>query len=368
MRIRAAVAEEKSGPFLMQELDLADPRPSELLVRVIATGICQTDVHVRDQNYPVPLPAVFGHEGAGVVERVGEGVRGIAPGDRVVLSYPSCGLCRTCRTGHNPYCEHGYDLCFGGSRLDGSTALRRRGSEAVHGHFFAQSSFASYALADVSNIVKVDADLPLELLGPLGCGFQTGAGAVLVALKVRSGASLAVFGVGAVGLAAVMAARIAGARAIIAVDVHAERLSLATELGATHAINARDGNLAEQISSIVPQGLDHVIETSARPEMLSLALKAVAPLGTAALVGGAPAGAEASLDMNALLNGRSVRGIVQGDAVPQVFIPELIAHYRAGRFPFDRLVRFYEFDEINQAIADMNSGSTIKPVLRIGTV
>lgn len=368
MRIRAAVVERKEGPFLIQDLELAGPQPSELVVRIVATGICQTDVHVRNQDYPVPLPLVLGHEGAGVVERVGDGVRGIAPGDRVVLSYPSCGLCRACRTGHNPYCEHGYHLCFGGARLDGSTALGRPGGEAVHGHFFGQSSFASHVLADTSNVVKVDDDLPLELLGPLGCGFQTGAGAVLVALNVRPGASLAVFGTGAVGLAAVMAARIAGADPIIAVDVHSGRLSLAVDLGATHAVNVRDSGVAEQIKGIVRQGLDHVIESSARPEMLGLALKVLAPLGTAALVGGAPAGAEASLDMNALLNGRSVRGVVQGDAVPQVFIPELIGHYRSGRFPFDRLVRFYDFDEINQAVEDTKGGDTIKAVLRIGSI
>ncbi len=210
MQVRAAVVSEPSGAFEIAELTLADPRPYEVLVRVVATGICQTDLNVRDQRYPVPLPAAFGHEGAGVIERVGAGVRGLVPGDRVVLSYPSCGTCSACRTGHNPYCEHGEALCFAGARLDGSTALARPDGAPVHGHFFAQSSFATHALADASNVVKVDDDLPLERLGPLGCGFQTGAGAVLNAQGFRPGASVAVFGAGAVGLEALMAGVITG--------------------------------------------------------------------------------------------------------------------------------------------------------------
>jgi aryl-alcohol dehydrogenase len=371
MLVHAAVVEEKSGPFVFRELTLEAPRPNEVLVRIVAAGICQTDVHVRNQEYPVPLPLVLGHEGAGVVESIGAGVKGVAVGDHVVLSYPSCGECRYCRGGHNAYCEHAFEICFGGSRLDGSNALRWPEGAAqkgtIHGHFFGQSSFATYAVADASNVVKVPSDLPLDLLAPLGCGIQTGAGAVFNSLKVRPGSSIAVFGTGSVGLAAVMAARVAGAAVIIAVDVNPRRLALARELGATHAINGRDGDTAEQIKRITRIGADHVLEITARPEMLKLAAEVLAPLGTAALVGGAPAGTQASVDMNTLLNGRTVRGIIQGDAVPQVFIPTLIQMYKAGVFPFDRLVRFYDFEFINRAIEDAQNGQSIKPVLRIGT-
>ena len=366
MQVRAAVVSKPSGPFEITELTLGEPRQSEVLVRMVATGICQTDLSVRDQHTPVPLPVVLGHEGAGVVERVGTGVRGLVPGDRVVLSYPSCGTCPACRTGHNPYCEHGVALCFGGARLDGSSALARPDGAPVHGHFFAQSSFATHALADASNVVKVGDDVPLERLGPLGCGFQTGAGAVLNAPGVRPGTSLAVFGAGAVGLAAVMAGVIADAGPIVTVDVNPARLALARELGATDAVPANGDGLAERLGTLAPGGFAHVVDTTARPEMLALALRVLAPLGTAALVGGAPAGAEASLDMTALLNGRMVRGVIQGDAVPQLFIPELIRHHRAGRFPFDRLIRFYDFAAINQAVEDIRAGTTIKAVLRIG--
>lgn len=362
MQIRAAVVEEKSGPFVLRDLELDDPRPDEVLIRIVATGVCQTDAHVRDQAYPVPLPVVLGHEGAGVVAKVGSEVTSVAPGDHVALSYQSCGHCDYCIEGHGPYCVHGFELCFGGARLDGTNALH----DGVHGHFFGQSSFATYAIATERNVVKVPTDVPLELMGPLGCGMQTGAGAVLNTLKVPVGASIAIFGTGGVGLAAIMAARVAGASIIIAVDISDERLTLASDLGATHTINGRSEDTRERIMAITGAGVDYVLEITAQPQMLKLAVDVLALMGTAALIGGAPAGTEAPVDMNQLLNGRSVRGIVQGDATPQVFIPKLIELYRAGKFPFDRLVRFYEFEDINEAFADAKSGRTIKPILRIG--
>jgi aryl-alcohol dehydrogenase len=254
-------------------------------------------------------------------------------------------------------------------RLDGSNALHRHSAvgeeQTVHGHFFAQSSFATYSLALESNVVKVPDDVPLELLGPLGCGFQTGAGAVFNSLRVDVSSSIAVFGVGAVGLAAVMAARVAGASRIIAVDINDEHLQLAKELGATTTLNSKREPSAETIKSIEPLGLDYVLELTARPEMLNLAVDVLAPRGTAALVGGAPAGTEASIDMSLLLNGRTLRGIIQGDSVPRLFIPKLIELYRSGRFPIDKLIRFYDFAQINEAIEDMKRGRTIKAVLKV---
>lgn len=372
MRIRAAVIEEKSGPFIFRDLELDDPRPTEVLVKVSAVGICQTDIHVRNQEYPVPLPLVLGHEGAGIVEKVGTGVKGLEVGDHVVLSYPSCQECRYCRSGHNAYCEHAFEICFGGSRLDGSNALHWPKDEShdasMHGHFFGQSSFATHAIADQSNVVKVPNDLPLELLAPLGCGFQTGAGAVFNSLQVRPGSHVAVFGAGAVGLAAIMAARIAGAASIIAVDINPSRLAIAQELGATHVINGRDGDSADRITEITRIGADYVLEITARPEMLKLAVDVLAPLGTAALIGGAPAGAQAPIDMNVLLNGRMARGIIQGDAVPQIFIPKLIELYRAGKFPIDRLIRFFDFQQINEAVEETRKGDTVKAVLRVASL
>jgi aryl-alcohol dehydrogenase len=211
-----------------------------VLVRVVATGVCHTDIIIRDQYYPSPLPAVLGHEGSGVVEAVGSDVAGVAVGDHVVMSFMSCGTCRPCQSGHPGHCGSFFELNFGGGRADGSSASCDAHGHALHDHFFGQSSFGTYAIAHERNVVKVDKDAPLELLGPLGCGIQTGAGAVLSALAVKPGSSFAAFGSGAVGLSAVMAARVAGATTIIAVDVTPSRLALALELGATHAVNSRE--------------------------------------------------------------------------------------------------------------------------------
>ncbi|WP_405986061.1 NAD(P)-dependent alcohol dehydrogenase [Streptomyces sp. NBC_00872] len=365
--VRAAVVREKGGPFVFEDLVLDTRlRPDEVLVKVVAAGVCQTDIHVRDQHLPTPLPAVLGHEGAGIVERVGDGVTTVAPGDRVVMSYQACGHCTPCLNGDPAYCARSFPLNFGGSRPDGSNALSGTGGEEIHGHFFGQSSFATHSLATERNVVKVADDVPLELLAPLGCGLQTGAGAVLNSLKVPAGASVVVIGTGTVGLAAVMAAAVAGASPVIAVDIVPERLTLARELGATHTVDGREEDVAGRIAEITGGGADYVLEITARPEMLTLAVDALAPLGTAALIGGAPAGAHASVNMNALLGGRTVRGIAQGDSIPQLFIPRLIELYKAGRFPFDRLVTLRGFDEINEAVTDTRTGAVIKPVLRIG--
>jgi aryl-alcohol dehydrogenase len=266
-----------------------------------------------------------------------------------------------------------FPLAFGGSRLDGSSALSRsvpgRSPETVHGHFFAQSSFATYAIATERNIVKVPDSLPLELMAPLGCGLQTGAGAIFNSLEVPAGASVAIFGTGTVGLAAVMAARVVGAARIIAVDVNDARLDLAGSLGATHVINGEKEDVRKRITDITGLGVDYLLEITALPRMLKLALDVLASRGVAALIGGAPAGTEAAIDMNRLLNGgRTLRGVIQGDSVPQLFLPKLVELYQAGRFPFDRLVRYYDFEDINRAFDDTRSGKTIKPVLRIGTV
>jgi aryl-alcohol dehydrogenase len=357
----AAVVDEKGGPFRIRTVNVTAPRPDEVLVRIVATGVCQTDAHSRSQNYPVPLPVILGHEGAGIVESVGSEVRDIAPGDHVALSFPSCGRCRSCRAGAPANCEQGFELSFGAARLDGSNAYAGSG---VHGHFFGQSSFAHFALANERNTVLIPDDIPLTLAGPLGCGMQTGAGAVLNSLHVGAGQSIAVFGTGAVGLAAVMAAKAVGATTIAAVDVNDARLTLAEELGATHLVNGRQQDVGDRLRKIRPGGFDHVLEITAIPAMLALAVEVLGPMGIAALIGGAPAGTTAPIDMNTLLNGgRVLRGIAQGDSVPQTFIPTLVDLYRSGRFPFDRLVRTYEFTDINKAFDATARGDVIKPVL-----
>jgi len=348
--IRAAVLRPPGGALKIERLKLEPPREDEVLVRLAASGICRTDIDFCES---ASSPVVLGHEGAGVVERVGQHVKSVKPGDHVVLSYQSCGLCPACRHGHPVDCKQFWQANFGFARLDGSNAYQ----DGVRGHFFGQSSFATHTLATQRNLVKVPKSLPLALLAPLGCGLQTGAGTVLNSLAVTAGSSLAVFGSGAVGLAAVMAARIARARTIIAVDLVPRRLKLALGLGATHSVNNGNTNLAEGIASITGGGVDYIVETSGA--LCSEAADLLNPRGTAALLTGASGPGR-------LPDGRRVISVIQGDAVPQHFIPELIELYQAGHFPFDRLVKFYRFSEINLAMADAKRGDTVKPVLRMG--
>ncbi len=354
-QIQAAVLRRRGGPLKIESLELEGPRDDEVLVRMVASGICRTDIDFCDEWEEAGNPVVLGHEGAGVVERVGKGVRGVQRGEHVVLSYQSCGHCRPCRMGRPTDCDHFYEVNFGFQRMDGSNALQRSG---VRGHFFGQSSFATHALATERNLVKVPKDLPLEILAPLGCGLQTGAGTVMNSLAVSQGASIAIFGTGSVGLAAVMAARIVGAGPIIGVDINPMRLELALELGATHAIDSGHEDVASRITHITGRGVDYVLEITGDPQMHQLAMDVLNPHGTVALFAGGSGG-------ESLPEGRKTLGIIEGGSVPQRFIPKLIALYQGGQFPFDRLVKFYDFSRINEAMADAKRGDTIKPVLRI---
>jgi aryl-alcohol dehydrogenase len=354
-KIQAAVLRKKGGPLKIESLEMEGPRDDEVLVRLVASGICHTDIDFVDNWDEADNAVVLGHEGAGVVERVGKKVKRVRRGDHVVLSFQSCGHCRQCRSGRPAHCTHLYEANFGFQRLDGSNALKR---SSVHGHFFGQSSFATHSLATERNLVKVSKGLPLEVLSPLGCGLQTGAGTVMNSLKVPEGASIAVFGTGAVGLAAVMAARLIGAHPIIGVDIKPWRLKLGLKLGLTHTIDNRRQDVAARIADITGRGVDYVVETTGIPKMHQLAIDVLNPHGVVALLTG-----ETGTD--ALPEGRKTLGIIAGDAVPQHFIPNLIKLHQTGQFPFDRLIRFYDFSHINQAISDAKRGDTIKPVLRI---
>ncbi len=364
--IKAAVVRDKGGPFKIETLTLEEPRRDEVLVKIVASGMCHTDMVARDKVYDVPHPIVLGHEGAGVVEAVGEDVKEVAPGDAVVLSYLPCGHCNPCLLGKPFYCVNTYALSFGGARLDGSTTTRDADGKPVHDHFFGQSSFGTFALANEGNVVKIPKDAPLELLGPLGCGIQTGAGAVMNALRVGPGTSFVVFGAGAVGLSAVMAARAVGATTIIAADVVPSRLETAKELGATHVVNSREQDPVAAVKEITGGGADFSLEASGRPEVLRQAIESIGVTGTCGIVGAAALRAEASFDINdVMIPGKTIRGILQGESVPKIFIPRLVELHAQGRFPFDKLVKFYDLEQINQAAKDSEKGGTIKPVIRM---
>lgn len=363
MQVTAALATAPKTPFELVELDLDEPRPDEVRVKLVATGVCHTDAIVRDQVYPTPLPAVLGHEGAGIVEAVGSLVTSVVPGDSVVLSANSCGVCDQCLTGRPAYCADFFGRNFSGTRPDGSTALAN--GEEVSSHFFGQSSFATHVNVAVRSVVKVDNDLPLELLGPLGCGLQTGAGAVINSLEVRPGSSIAVFGTGAVGCAALMAAAAVGATTIVAVDIIDSRLTTATELGATHTINSRTTDVAAEIERITAgRGLDYTLDTTGIPAVLRQAAEILGTGGTVALVGAPAPGTEVSFEVGgSLLKGWHFRTIIEGDSVPQVFIPQLIRLWQQGKFPIEKLTKTFPFAEINEAFEASACGDVIKPVL-----
>jgi aryl-alcohol dehydrogenase len=364
-KVKAAVLHKTNGPFVIEELTLEPPRAGEILVRIVATGMCHTDAAVRGGDLPVALPAVLGHEGAGVVEATGAGVTKVAAGDHVVVTVDSCGLCSSCLSGRPSICDLIFPLNFGGSRLDGSHALHSS-KATLTDRFFGQSSFATRALAHERNVVKVRKDVPLELLGPLACGIQTGAGSVLRALRVAAGESFVVFGSGAVGLSAVMAARVCGAATIVAVDVLQSRLDLARELGATHLINGKTDDAVAKIREITGVGIHHALDTTGRVDVIRDAIEALRPGGVCGVLGASAPDAVLSFPIGPFMSqSKSVRGIIEGDVVPDVFIPQLIELYRQGRFPFDKLVRFYPLDDINQAMEDSERGVTVKPVIRM---
>ncbi len=364
MTVTAAVAREAGAPLTIEELDLDELRPNEVLVRLVATGVCHTDAIVRDQVYPTPLPAVLGHEGAGVVEKVGSSVTTVEPGDHVLLAAAYCGVCDRCRAGQMAYCENLFAADFGGRRTDGTTALSKDG-EVISSHFFGQSSFATYANVVQESVVKIPKDVPLEIVAPLGCGIQTGAGAVINELKPILNSTLVVLGTGAVGAGAIMAGRVAGCSRVIAVDIHPSRLELAKELGATDTVNTKDVDLTEEIMRLTDgKGADYVIDTTARPQLLRQAADALGNRGTLALVGAAAPGTEVSFEIGlSLVKGWTFKTIVQGSSVPQVFIPKLIELWREGRFPMDKLMKNYALADINKGFEDSASGVTVKPVI-----
>lgn len=364
MKVKAAVVFETSGIFSIEELELCEPNDDEVLVRIVATGICHTDLEARDGHLPIPPPpSVFGHEGSGVVEKVGSRVAKVKPGDHVVMTWDCCGTCSSCRSGHDPYCLNFFLHNFNGARPDGSTTLRK-GDAPIHGSYFNQSSFADFALANERNVVKVPKDVPLEILGPLGCGVQTGVGAVVNTLHPGPGSSIAIFGAGNVGLNAILGAVVCGCTTIIAVARRAESLKKAKEFGATHTVNNTEVDPVEAIREITGGGADFSLECAGNPKVLRQAVDCLPRCGVCGILGVVAPGTEVSLDMDLLMNGRTVKGIVEGDAVPDLFIPKLIELHRQGRLPFDRLISFYPFDEINRAVEDMENRKVIKPVLR----
>ena len=362
---KAAVLDACHAAFRIDEIEIDEPRRGEVLVRMVATGVCHTDGLAQHGDLPFPTPGVLGHEGAGVVAAVGEGVDSVREGDHVVIGWPWCGECRNCLEGQPRYCLELGALVAGGCRGDGTTALRCADGSELHSHFFGQSSFATHSIVSASSLVVVPPEAPLELLGPLACGIGTGAGAVLNALRPGVGSSIVVFGVGSVGLAAVMASCCTGATTIVAVDRHAHRLELARELGATETIDVNETDPVEAVKEICSGAADFSLECTGVIPVLRQAADVVGMRGTCGIVGGAPANAEFTLDHLTTLWGKRVVGILGGEGRSTSLIPALIELQAQGRFPYERLVTTFPLDEINEALAASYAGDVLKPVLTL---
>lgn len=360
MEITAAVAREAHGAFTLERVTLESPREDEVLVEIRGVGVCHTDIAARDGIFGLPHPMVLGHEGSGVVTEVGSAVTKVAPGDHVAITFNFCGACATCQSGDPAYCPQFPALNYGGARADGSSPLG-----SMTGNFFGQSSFASHALANERNVVKVADDVPLELVGPLGCGIQTGAGAIMRSLACEPGSSLLVLGSGPVGFAAVMAAVVQGCEHILVSEPHAQRRELAETLGATHTLDPAAGELPGQVRAIVPDGVDYAFDTTGHPAVLAAVMECMAPKGSVGLVG-VPADFAMPVPLNliqSMVLGLTVRGITEGDSDPDEFIPQLLDLHREGRFAFDRMITTFPFSEINEAIEAQHRGDAIKVVL-----
>ena len=358
MKIKAAVTYAPGAPFQIEEVELAPPQKHEILVKITACGVCHTDDAARNQVIPVPLPAVLGHEGCGIVEAVGPEVSEFQVGDKVGISFGFCGHCHNCMTAHQHACENFNAINFGGVQADGTTRLSLPDGTPL-ATFFGQSSFATHVVVSEASAVKVQYDdIELALVGPMGCGIQTGAGAVLNRLRPEFGSSIAVFGCGTVGMSAIMAAKIAGCEKIIAVG--------GKELGATHTINRKevDDIVGTIRNEITDGGVNYAIDTSGVPDFVKKALAACRFMGTAVVLG---ATGDVTFNIQAELMGdaKSLIGIVEGDSIPKLFIPKLLDYYKKGVFPFDKLIRFYPFEQINEAFEASHSGECIKAVLKM---
>ncbi len=364
MKVTAAVTRAIGGDFVLEELDLQEPGLGQVRIKVHSCGVCHTDEAVRQGFIPSPMPIVLGHEASGVVEAVGAGVTDFAVGDHVGASFASCGQCENCLEGHPYGCENFNELNFGGTTNNGSTVLSQKGSTVYS--FFGQAGFATYAIVDTRNIFKAPKDVDLGLIGPLGCGIQTGAGAVLNRLKPKAASSIAIFGCGTVGLSAVMAAKIAGCTTIIAVDVNPAKLTLALELGATHTVNVLEvEDSAKAIKDITKatlsqNGVHYSIDTTGRGDSVRKAINATKFRGVTVVLG---ATGDLTFNVQEELMGeaKSLLGVVEGDSVPQVFIPALLRYYKSGQFPIDKLVTYYEFKDIQKAFTDAHKN--VKSVL-----
>lgn len=365
MKSRAAVLFEPGKRLEVCEVDVQAPGPGEVRIQVAAAGICHTDLSVMNGSLQAPLPAILGHEGAGIVSDVGEGVTSVSAGDHVIpLWRLSCGACEYCSGGRPALCGEGTEIRSSGRLLDGTSRFRFNGKEIRH--FAGVSSFSNYTVLPEGAVLKIPKDLPLEQAALMGCAVITGVGAVINAAGVRPGRTVAVFGAGGVGVNVVQGAALAGANMIVAVDRHTSRLDDAATFGATHTINASDSDPVAAIRDLTDgRGVDYAFEAVGLPVTIQQAYDSLAKRGVATAVGVPPSNSEVTISSSALVyEERVLTGTLYGSAAPKTDIPMLIDLYRCGNLKLDELLtRSYPIEEINEAYAAMEAGDTLRSVV-----
>jgi Zn-dependent alcohol dehydrogenase len=352
--MKAAVLYEINKPLVVDEIDIDDVGPGQVMVKTIASGLCRSDLHRMEGRTPTEVPAVIGHEAAGIVEQVGEGVTYVQPGDHVVTTFVRfCGTCRYCQTGRPFLCAHGR----------GTAQVLRKDSQRLTG--YGGSCFAEHLLVPERGVVKVREDAPLDKLSILGCAVATGVGAVLNTARVEAGSSVAIIGLGGVGLNVVQGAALASAYPIIAIDVLDHKLEMAKQFGATHLVNAGKEDPVEAVRALTDGGADYAFEVVGRPESVTQAFDMVAPGGEAIMLGVSPPGSKASIDIWQLhLTGKVLRGCLYGSIRQRVDIPRYVDLYMAGRLKLDELIsRTYPLEDINEAFAALKAGEVARSII-----
>lgn len=365
MTTRAAVLAATGEDLTVEDVELADPGPGEVRVRIEASGVCHSDWNAVTGASATPLPAVLGHEGAGFVEEIGAGVTTVNPGDKVVLSWlPSCGRCAACQRGRLSLCEVATREMGDGSLPGGGFRLSRNGDRLYHYSYL--STFARHVVVHERSCVLLPADTDLDVAALVGCAVMTGIGAVINRAKVEPGATVGVFGAGGVGLSAIMGAKLAGAGTIIAVEPVESKRRLALELGATVALDGRDPAIADAIRKHAPAGLDYAFEAAGLPRLTELAFGLTRRGGTIVAVGVPPDASTVSLPGPELVRSEKiVTGTFYGSGRPHLDMPTILRFYADGRLPLDRLVtKRYPLDGVNQAFADMNGGEVARGILK----
>ncbi|WP_326828890.1 alcohol dehydrogenase catalytic domain-containing protein [Streptosporangium sp. NBC_01810] len=362
---RAVVVLEDGGQPVLEEVEVWPPQRGEVLVRIVASGVCASDAHVVNGRSPVAkAPCVLGHEGAGVVEEVGPGVRSVSPGDRVIITLVGpCGECSYC-VDAKPWLCNGPDTlrAMTGVMSDGRTRVRLDGKDLFP--FMGAGTMAEFSVVRAAQLVKVDPDLPLDQVCLLGCGVVTGTGAALKTARVQPGDAVVVIGCGGVGLNVIQGARLAGATSIIAADTKPDKLELARTLGATHTVDVGSVDLFQQVLSIHPEGVDFAFEVVGIPQLAADSLKLLRRGGTTVLVGSCPPGSVIPVTRENLMMERRIMTTVAGSTSPQLDIPKLIRAYRAGRLQLGELVSSrLLLTDYAQAFAALETGSAARTVL-----